>query len=267
MAGRVVTLQEERHYKSGPLLEAADQNSPRATYKWTVLITMNDGFWDFFLNWYFYYQRLQLNWLVIVMAEDDMIFQKISTLNLPHFEVIRTKLNLQQSLDFGTADYKAMVSMRATYILRLLCKDTNVLYSDVDTVWLKDPSQYFTGHHDTWIQVDGSGGQEFVPYYCTGFMAIVANNRTRTVMQDWESALLANAQANQPVFNRILHASKVNHTLLPERSFPNGKRFFEQFSREQQQAVVIVHNNWINGVGKKRKRFGTLGLWHPDLPN
>lgn len=54
----------------------------------------------------------------------------------------------------------------------------------------------------------------------------------------------------------------LNWAYFPEENFPAGKVFFEE-RRELafRENVVVVHNNWIVGHDKKKKRFQVNRLW------
>ena len=156
-----------------------------------------------------------------------------------------------------------MVSGRATHILQRLKEGINVIYTDVDTVWQSSPLPYLAaaGDVDAILHVDNISWEGFSPYYCTGFMAFVSNERTKKLMLDWQAAL-QKPQLNQAIFNQILHTkSAVKHQPLPQSEFPNGNQFFEIFQDSQRAKAVIVHNNYILGFSTRKRRFEKHALW------
>ena len=56
---------------------------------------------------------------------------------------------------YNDTAYNSLVSTRAKHILQLLPRG-NVLYTDIDTVWLRDPIPYLRGapEIDMWLQID-----------------------------------------------------------------------------------------------------------------
>ena len=79
--------------------------------------------------------------------------------------------------DFSMSAFNQLVSRRPYYMLSLLKDYENVLYSDIDTVWLQDPRPYFKGDYDFFAQLDGvidgdSYVKGYLPYFCTGFLAM-----------------------------------------------------------------------------------------------
>ena len=83
-----------------------------------------------------------------------------------------------------------MSIFRPFYLKQLLKSYENIIYSDIDTVWLQDPRPYFVGNFDLWVQLDGvmtahpiaSG---YLPYFCTGFMAIRNTTLSVKLLQEW----------------------------------------------------------------------------------
>jgi hypothetical protein len=244
-------------------------NSPMSSpEKWIILLEVNTGYFELFQNWLAHFLLLQLGIKVIVIAEDDMVKEKIDREVIPiyphQFVVNRADLKLDSTpLDWDTLEYKKMVSARATHILSKLETGVNVIYSDVDTVWRSSPLPYLaaTNKADMIIEVDASESQGFSPFYCTGFMAIVSNKRTIQFMKDWQKAL-KHPQLNQPIFNEILHKrSNISHQPLPAMQFPSGALYFHQFSEKERGKAVIVHANYMVGISSRKESFHKHTLW------
>jgi Nucleotide-diphospho-sugar transferase/Polysaccharide biosynthesis len=246
------------------------------TASWVVLVEVSDGFYDFFVNWLSFYQKLHLGLRVVVIAEDDMVHDKlqreISNNHTSLLSVVRSAVVLDQSagFDYNTTNYKAMVSARPLHILHQLRQGRHVIYSDIDTVWRSSPLPFLSSVmaepvHDALFQVDLDESYikpHYKPFYCTGFMALRTNRRTRKLMVEWQRALRSKPDLNQPVFNNILRQkSDVRHAPLPRDTFPNGRDYFVNYTSAQRQATVIVHNNFIIGRDIKRDRFIEHGLW------
>ena len=78
--------------------------------------------------------------------------------------------------------YNAMVNKRPAYINQRLQKWPNVLFSDVDTVWLSAPFQYLQG--DFVIAVEEDQHRPYIAY-CAGFVFFKATNNTREFVKGW----------------------------------------------------------------------------------
>ena len=58
-------------------------------------------------------------------------------------------------MNFNNPGFKMIDKKRPAYILELLKILPKLIYTDIDTVWLKDPRTYFIGDYDFWGQIDG----------------------------------------------------------------------------------------------------------------
>lgn len=58
-------------------------------------------------------------------------------------------------MNFNKPGFKLIDKKRPAYILELLQEYPKLIYTDIDTVWLKDPRPYFVGDYDFWGQIDG----------------------------------------------------------------------------------------------------------------
>lgn len=128
-----------------------------------VVLTVNTGYFDFFVNWYAYYRNYseQTNQILIIIAEDAIVHDKlrglfnssaITTIILPGYDIANDSA-LSEAEDYDSVGYKSLVSTRATHLLNLICSlgatangDTKtgitIVYSDVDTVLIKNPFPY-----------------------------------------------------------------------------------------------------------------------------
>jgi hypothetical protein len=51
--------------------------SSPAIFKWTVMMTINSGFLALYYNWFYFYERLDLDLEMILVAVDDLTFEKL----------------------------------------------------------------------------------------------------------------------------------------------------------------------------------------------
>lgn len=226
--------------------------------QWVVLLTVNNGYLEMFQNWWVHFKQLDINVSIVVIAEDDVVFEKLKVQYADSVKVLRSWiLNINQSLEFNSDIYKKMVSTRPSYILKFLEYGTNVLYSDIDTVWLRSPFQFFPGLHDMWTQTEQKGS-----VICTGFMAIKSNENTIQLMKDWKRELNLQLQRNQQIFNKLLRTSSsaVRIFRLDETRFV-GKHELAVLSTKQKSAVVMIHATFCLGYKQKRTCMVGWKVW------
>jgi hypothetical protein len=188
---------------------------------WVILTTVNDGFYDFWRNWFWHYEKLRLLYPVIAVAEDAAVASKLRRFQDEHplLQIIHTSgLEETKALTYESEGYLKMVSQRPTYILWALQEHAHIIYTDIDTVWLSDPTAHFVAGnqlhmlHESDIQridvIRSSNYEKKVvriwAEYCTGLMGIHRTNTTLAVMQLWEKSLKEKSQLNQRLFNSIL---------------------------------------------------------------
>jgi hypothetical protein len=84
-------------------------------------------------NYLHYFKIIELSLHVIVVAEDNNTYTRYK--NNINFTVVKglSQSNGEKAFYFKTKQYKALVSKRPTYILQLIKRGQNVIYSDVDS--------------------------------------------------------------------------------------------------------------------------------------
>lgn len=232
------------------------------TIPWTILMTVNSAFFNFYQNWLWYYQQLHLpaSVPVIVIAEDDELYRNVIGLNSKGIIVKKSDMrSINSSLKFNTPLFKEYMTRRAVYILEYLQEGLNVLHVDVDSVWLKNPLPYLSGDFDIWGQEDHPSKA-----ICIGFVAFKSNEKVKHFVRLWIEYLRSSnyTVADQRAFNKVLRPKlnlRVNK--LPSVQFPSGKYYFERFDDTNRSQTVVVHNNWIIGHDAKTKRFKKFNLW------
>mmetsp|Transcript_8796 Transcript_8796/g.18420 ORF Transcript_8796/g.18420 Transcript_8796/m.18420 type:complete len:434 (+) Transcript_8796:149-1450(+) len=306
------------------LLNASEATTNQSHYLFVV--TVNDGFFDFFLNWHGHFERTvskstsasndfgndgndenNINQhyfgnipVLIIIAEDLIVYEKLSGLYylINDVSVIillsesAAKSGVPSAEDYDSYGYKTLVSSRATHLLDITCELVRgrrdalnksnrtsghddipwvIVYSDVDTVFLKNPipyveaklfetvdepnkspqatertgltlassnrSQRLSPSYDIVSSVDNINASGFEFYYCTGFFAINPTPASVVFFSQWEKELQAYPRLNQPVFNDAIRVpligdATIRHAPLKLHDFPSGRLFFETWEKE-----------------------------------
>ena len=176
-------------------------------------------------------------------------------------------------MNYKKEGFNKLTSRRAYYLSRLIEHYDKIIYSDIDTIWKKDPRPYFKGgQFDFWAQIDGviEGSpyfKGFIPFICTGFLALRSTPITLKLLQKWQNVTAANPilHQDQNVIQRIAFELDANYAVLPMELFPSGRLYFETMSNQDREKIVVLHNNFIVGKEKKITRFKNFHLWALDF--
>lgn len=248
------------------------------TFEWTIVMSTSHANSDFFLNWWQYYQKLEIDANLFVLTEDDQVY-----------ELLQNKKNLSNeriavidSENFRTHPLQ-LLSLACSPILQA----KNLILAHVDTVWQKDPIPHVQTHlyGDLELDLVGQVDNTTTKEYSGGFLAMKVNSPIVRMLSEWDdklsqpggleeepARLLPNGRlpesADQATLREVLQSdddrTTVCHEGLPTALFPSATDFFDEEKTDQytRDLAVVVHNNWNNhGHDKKKKRFQKFGLW------
>ncbi|XP_041479219.1 UDP-D-xylose:L-fucose alpha-1,3-D-xylosyltransferase 3-like [Lytechinus variegatus] len=258
----------KEHLQTVKPTSSQSRETPRP---WVILATTNQAFLDFTENWLESLKRSNITDHVTIIAEDNATRQALANRKDIKLEILLTdNANLPSKfLSFGSRDYIRLVNKRPSYILSYLEKGVDVLFSDVDTVWLKNPLSFFTGDYDLYIGRDIYDNPKAPDVACAGFVYYSATNATIDLLLKWIRSIHDRPGVpDQELLNHWLrnHATRqtLNVKYLDQRQFPNGNDYFNAKWRMKNADVepIVVHNNWIKGHDVKIKRFKNVSLWY-----
>lgn len=232
----------------------------------TILACVNAGYVKSGLveNWYRSLERIDLHKKVIVFGLDEWAVQNLSSVGIPallwddhQFASIDT-----DALEYRTGAWRSIVFAKLELVRQVLLSGIDVLFSDVDIVFLRDPLPFlFRSRRSFWIQSDNSvsmkerhptkGGHVCSGFYyakpCQGNINGIAIDHKDTMRYEGEQDFLR---------DQII-AGKLDVSILPLRRFPNGRCWYSGGAHRP----YIVHFNWIRGVEAKISRMKECGLW------
>ena len=58
-------------------------------------------------------------------------------------------------MNFLAPGFLKIVKKRSVYLAQLIENYANIIYTDIDTIWLKDPRPFLDGNYDFWAPIDG----------------------------------------------------------------------------------------------------------------
>lgn len=232
-----------------------------------VLLTCSDGFFDMWLNWLAFFERLSLpNLPVHLFAEDDETFTRCEQLaanksNATDLvciarDTVFPQLKAEKSMGingYKSLQYKVMMSQRPAIVQFELERGYDVIFSDVDVVWQKNPVPQFRSEYslaNIWAQVDPplknprKLSHGINTNLCPGFMVYRSCPATIEFVGRWRGEIEGKERRNQGAFNYLV--SKANETVikaLPEKLFVTGSTYFKEMSDDERANAVVVHYN------------------------
>ncbi|KAG5538287.1 hypothetical protein RHGRI_019022 [Rhododendron griersonianum] len=224
---------------------------------------------------------------VLVIAEDYATLYEVNGKWPGHAVLVPPAPDAQTAHKFGSQGFFNFTSRRPRHLLQILELGYNVMYNDVDIVWLADPFSYLQGKHDVYFTDDMAAvkplnhshdlpppGKKDRTYICSCMIYLRPTSGAKLVLKKWIEELQAQPWSkakksnDQPAFNWALNktAGQVDLYLLPQAAFPTGGLYFKNqtWVQETKGMHAIIHNNYITGFEKKIKRFHDFGLWLVD---
>lgn len=246
-----------------------------------IMTTVNTPYLDMYWNWITSIHRLQSNNLknitLWVVAEDDASYTTLNTHYKTHNSPFQT-LNILRgnstdsntSLRYGNKRYFQEMALRPSYLWNLassLRDGQRILFTDVDTVWLQDPTSFLRVASDILYLDDAPWWMHELSYPlpCAGFVMFHLNPPVRNLLRQWvlESKHIRGSRLSndQSVLQNLIYTMGIHSMPLPRWAFTNGDVYFRQLNKIQRRFVVVMHNNFISGFQTKMDRMKAAGLW------
>ncbi|XWS76942.1 hypothetical protein CRYUN_Cryun01aG0221000 [Craigia yunnanensis] len=254
----------------------------------TVIVSaVSQPYLPFLNNWLISTTRQKHQEKVLVIAEDYATLYKVNEKWPGHAVLVLPAPDSQTAHKFGFQGFFNFISRRPRHLLQILELGYNVMYNDVDMVWLGDPFHYLEGNHDVYFTDDMAAvkppnhshdlpppGKKDRAYIFSCMIFLRPTDGAKLVMKKWIEELQAQPwskakKANdQPAFNWALNktAGLVCGSLPASSDSITGGLYFKNQTWVQQTKgmQVIIHNNYIIGFEKKIKCFRGYGLWSVD---
>ncbi|XP_022109324.1 UDP-D-xylose:L-fucose alpha-1,3-D-xylosyltransferase MGP4-like isoform X2 [Acanthaster planci] len=241
-----------------------------------MLSTTNLGFMDVTLNMLESIKRIGVCVNTTIIAEDQKCYRYLSKRAKadPAVHVVLTNSGESTSKEIlrtQRRQYYALFNKRQKYVLELLEQGYEVLFSDADTFWFRDPFPYFKGDFDL-SMIDSRS-----PYplrtdksnHCAGFVYFKPTNVSLQFVKAWIKAMADNEKsgklvADQGVMNFLLNTDQpvhVNIQPLDTNIFPWGPKFYTLLKRKANYSTVVMHAASIRGHAAKVEKFKSSNMW------
>ena len=148
--------------------------------------------------------------------------------------------------------FRNIVKNKWSIIQKIYQEHKNLCWVDTDIVFVENPTEYISGHEEVLFQGDSPGST-----LCSGFMVFNESKECKQMINDCASS---EGQDDQLIINDVaINKYPENIAILNRDLFPNGYAYYTEGKKEN---ALIVHNNWMVGVGTKIEKFKEENLWY-----
>uniref|UniRef100_A0A7S1ES93 Nucleotide-diphospho-sugar transferase domain-containing protein n=1 Tax=Timspurckia oligopyrenoides TaxID=708627 RepID=A0A7S1ES93_9RHOD len=250
-----------------------------------ILSALNFGYRAIMMNWVCNMRHLNIRNFVIASL-DPNLYKYAYTRGLPTYYETTIFEGLNSSLladaTYGTDSFKQLTKMKSRVVVRLLKLGVNVVWTDCDIVWFKNPLQHMKDHNvDLVIQTNAPddepmNGRRRIN---SGFYLARSNPPTIQAFEDIIKFASKSKMSEQPCFYDVM-CGKAGETaigdnkcayngmvvqLLDRHLYPNGitDKIWETEEGKiptKWPNLFILHNNWVKGADGKQERFEKHGF-------
>lgn len=256
-----------------------------------VLAVAGYSYKDMLMSWVCRLRRLKIaNFVVSALDEETYRFSVLQ--GLPVFYDVSAPNNISfNDCHFGTKCFQRVTKVKSRLVLRILKLGYNVLLSDVDVYWFKNPLPFLSSYGPGVLvaqsdEYNRTGPINIPRRLNSGFYFARSDGSTMEAMEKVVKHAENSGMSEQPSFYDTLcgeNGSKrvgddkclepeTNLTVqfLDRNLFPNGA-YLELWNRKKEVrpaceklGCFVLHNNWINGRQRKLERQVSSGLWEYD---
>ncbi len=242
----------------------------------TVLaMTLNSGFVELFLNWVESCDRHNIDvrsWALIAALDTDtakMCEQLGFSVFCPGSEYGNHSTDPVN--EYGDAEFKDMMFPKNAIVQDLLSLGFDVLFQDVDLVWLKDPTELLLSPArsmlDAQFMYDGPNNM-FAPLYAnSGFFYLRNTSHCRKfwqlVHENFDKVYPYSSQqrvVNMVLVHRYFRGLKLD--VLAETDFANGHLFTCDDVSGLPPDPYVIHCSWTSNLAHKMQKYHLANLWY-----
>lgn len=245
-----------------------------------ILSALNFGYRGILQNWVCNMRHLGVTNFVIAALDADL-YKFAFTRGLPTYmeNTIFDGLNssIISDASYGTDSFKQLTKMKSRVVVRLLKHGVNVVWTDCDIIWFKNPLQDMWSYNvDLVIQTNAPDNEPMNGRrrINSGFYLARSNEATIKAFEDIIQYASKSRMSEQPCFYDIMCGKEgqniVGDTqcryngmvaeLLDRHKYPNGitDSIWDATPgsiHTKFPDLFVLHNNWVKGADAKRDRF------------
>ena len=190
--------------------------------------------------------------------------------DLIHLEctyVNNTIVDNNQHVVYQSKTYLENVGMKAkawSTIVSTIPDNTEILFTDVDVVFLSDPFAYKRSSDTNWWFSNADAGCHSQSLINTGVFFTKKNKNTQNIFKATVEALEEGQSydnTDQGAMHHVIQDMQIPYHMLPCDLFPNGN---VAFGTTLETHPIAIHANWIVSSKTKKKCLLESGLWYPS---
>ncbi|PSR84824.1 Beta-arabinofuranosyltransferase [Actinidia chinensis var. chinensis] len=259
--------------------------------KTIVLAVAGYSYKDMLMSWVCRLRHLLISNFMIY-ALDREIYEFSVLQGLPVFEDSLAPTNISfDNCHFGTNCFQRVTKSKSRVVLQILKLGYNVLLSDVDVYWFKNPLPFLYSFGPAVLVAQSDEYNETGPINLprrlnSGFYFARTDSSTVAALEKVVKHAATSNLSEQPSFYDTLCGEggsyrvgydrcfepETNLTVLflDRDLFPNGayQSLWEEKNVKatcEKKGCFVLHNNWISGRRKKLERQALSGLWEYDV--
>ncbi|CAM0952231.1 unnamed protein product [Alopecurus aequalis] len=194
---------------------------------------------------------------LVLVAVDVKAFEWCQHVHPLCYSLPTTNENFTAAQSFMSKDYIDMVWVRNKFMGRVVAMGHNVVFTDVDIIWLRNPLLRIPVGADIALSCDYFYG---IPYDLqkqanTGFLHVKPSVRTSAFFRDWYEARARFPGINdQPVFDEVKHELAARHGVTVQfvDTLYLGSGCQQQIDFHQ---LCTFHANCLKGLDSKRGKL------------
>nr|KYP31229.1 Uncharacterized protein At1g28695 family [Cajanus cajan] len=215
--------------------------------------TMFDIFLDSF--WLGEGTRSLINHLLIV-AVDQTAYDRCQFLKLNCFRLVTDGVDFEGEKIYMSQDFIKMMWRRTFFLLEVLKRGYNFIFTDTDVIWLRNPFIRLSKNkaEDLQISTDtylGGPWSKKNPVN-TGFYFVRSNNKTISLFETWyDQKDNATGKKEQDVLIDLIRGGIIEHLKLRVRFLDT--LYFSGFCQDSKdfRAVTTIHANCCRSITAK----------------
>lgn len=178
------------------------------------------------------------------------------------------------SAQFGDREFARTMFYKNAIVRDVLELGANVLFQDMDMLWLRNPFEYFSEkchEQDIYFMFDGENPFHRPLYVNSGFVYVICNDACKALFDTavGNTATIFQCGSHQKPLNQILACFAIHNVwaikVLPQTVFLNGHLFnlengVNDVAANWKSDGYVVHYSWTADRKEKQKKMEKFGF-------